>query len=140
VGAVEGNHVTALVSRALAALLVVSACTPALALSKKMKKQLMLLEPSVRLEQTCDTGAMERMKQDRTPYRVDRVVAYAFEQPAVTDHSVTAPGAAFRSRGEWYRFSYKCTTDAENLEVQALTYAIGERVPRDQWEKANLYN
>ena len=128
-------------TRILAVFLVLFACGPAFAANnKKMQKQLMKLDPAARLEQTCDTGAMERIRKDKTPYRVDRVVAYAFEQPTVGEHSINATGAAFRSRGEWYRFSYQCTTDANNLEVRALNYAIGERVPRDQWEKHNLYN
>jgi hypothetical protein len=114
--------------------------SPALALDKRMKKQLLKLDPTVRLEQTCDTGAMEKIRKDKTPYRADRVVAYAFEQPVVSENTIKAPGAAFRSRGEWYRLSYQCTTDSENIEVRALTYNIGEKIPREQWEQHQLYN
>jgi hypothetical protein len=82
---------------------------------------------------------MEQVSKAKNPYRVDRVVAYAFEEPSVGKNSVSASGAAFRSRGDWYRFSFHCTTDPDNLEVRSLTYVIGERVPRDQWERYHLF-
>jgi hypothetical protein len=127
-------------SRLLAVLVVVLMASPALALDKRMKKQLMKLDPAARLEQTCDAGAMVKISKDKTPYRADRVVAYAFAQPVLGENSVKAPGAAFRSRGEWYRLSYQCTTDSDNIEVRALTYNIGEKIPREQWEQHQLYN
>jgi hypothetical protein len=128
-----------MISKCLAAVLVLGLCAPAVALDKRIKKQLMKLDPTVRLEQTCDTGAMEKIRKDKTPYRADRVVAYAFEQPQVGENMIKAPGAAFRSKGEWYRFSYECKTDSDNIEVRTLTYNIGDKIPRDQWEKNNLY-
>jgi hypothetical protein len=131
--------VSGLFSKLVAALLVLGLAAPAMALDKRMKKQLMKLDPAVRLEQTCDTGAMEKIRKDKTPYRADRVVAYAFQPPEIGKNSVKAPGAAVRSRGEWYRLSYECTTDSDNIEIRALTYHIGEKIPSDQWEKHNLY-
>lgn len=129
------------VARSLATLLLVLlASAPASALNQRTKKQLLLLDPTTRLEQICDAGAMEQISRDKNPYKADRVVAYAFEQPQLGPNSVNAPGAAFRSRGEWYRLSFQCTTDNEHLEIRALKYVIGERVPREQWEQHQLYD
>ena len=110
------------------------------ALDGRLKAQLLKLDPKTRLEQACDTEAMIRIKKDENPYRPDKVIAYTFKDPVYGANSINAPGAVFRSKGEWYHLSYKCHTDAHNIDVQKLAYKIGGKVARSNWEKYYLYD
>ena len=110
------------------------------ALDADTKRQLMKLEPRARLEQTCDTEAMKHISHDDKGYAADKVIAYTFKDPIVEQNSITAPGAVFRSKGEWYHLSYQCNTEPEHVEVHALHYEIGGKVPRSEWEQYYLYD
>ena len=113
---------------------------PSIALESKLKSQLLKLDPKTRLEQACDTEAMIRIKKEDNPFRPDKVIAYTFRDPSYGANSINAPGAVFRSNGEWYHLAYKCQTDALNLTVQALAYKIGGKISRSKWEKYYLYD
>lgn len=114
--------------------------TNGFAIDAKLKAQLLKLDPKTRLEQACDTEAMIRIRRDDNPYRPDKVIAYTFKEPVYGPSSITAPGAVFRSKGEWYHLSYKCRTDARNVSVQKLAYKIGARIDRSKWEEYYLYD
>jgi hypothetical protein len=105
-----------------------------------LRTQLLKLDPKTRLEQACDTEAMIRIKTHDSPYRPDKVIAYTFKDPSYSANSINAPGAVFRSRGEWYHLSYKCQADAQNLSVGTLSYKIGARISHASWEKYYLYD
>ena len=126
---------------ALAALCLLIAILPSqgFAIDGKLKAQLLKLDPKTRLEQACDTEAMIRIRKDN-PYRPDKVIAYTFRDPVYGSNSINAPGAVFRSKGEWYHLSYKCHTDAENVSVQKLAYTIGKKIDRSKWEEYYLYD
>lgn len=104
-----------------------------------LKKQLMRLEPTARLEQTCDTELMLRLNKEHK-LRVDKVIAYTFSDPSYKGDSIKAPGASFRARGDWYHLSYECRTGPRRLDVQALRYEIGDKIEREDWKKYSLYN
>lgn len=127
-------------SAAIASLLLTFLPSAGHALDAKLKAQLLKLDPKTRLEQACDTEAMIRIKEQDNPYRPDKVIAYTFKDPTYGANSLNAPGAVFRSRGEWYHLSYKCHTDAENLSVQKLTLKIGAQVSHQNWDKYYLYD
>jgi hypothetical protein len=110
------------------------------AIDGKLKAQLLKLDPKTRLEQACDTEAMIRIKKDESPYRPDKVIAYTFKDPVYARNAITAPGAVFRSKGEWYHLAYKCHTDTQNISVQKLAYKIGDKIDRSNWEKYYLYD
>lgn len=108
--------------------------------SQRMNAQLLKLDPQTRLEQTCDVEVMDRINRDSRSYRVDRVVAYTFETPVVGKQSISAPGAAFRSGGKWYRLSFRCVTGPKRLDAHSLEYDIGDEIPRSEWKDYNLYD
>lgn len=112
--------------------------TTSFAVDAKIKKQLEKLAPAERLEQSCDTEAMKRIAADKE-YRPDKVIAYTFSDPTMTDDTINAPGAVFRSKGEWYHLTYDCKTGPEQIDVKSLSFQIGSRVPREDWEKHYLY-
>ncbi|WP_028745962.1 DUF930 domain-containing protein [Rhizobium mesoamericanum] len=113
---------------------------PAFAVDPAIKKQLERLDPATRLEQSCDTEAMSRINNDDTGYKPDKVIAYTFKDPVPSDDKLEAPGAVFRSKGDWYHLSYTCITGPQHMNVRDLQYTIGEKVPREKWEKYYLYD
>ena len=105
-----------------------------------IKAQLLKLDPRTRLEQACDTEAMIRIKTDDNEFQPDKVIAYTFRDPTYGKDAITAPGAVFRSRGEWYHLSFKCQTGPKHVDVRQLSYAIGGKVARANWDRYFLYD
>ncbi|MDI7861309.1 DUF930 domain-containing protein [Rhizobiaceae bacterium n13] len=122
-----------------AALLLLSA-SPVLALDKSIVSQLQKLDPETRLEQRCDTEALDRIAKGGKGFKPDKVIAYTFSDPVHGNNSIEAPGAVFRSKGEWYRLSYSCKTGPKHIKVQDFDYKVGKQVPRDKWEEYYLYD
>lgn len=106
---------------------------PASALSEGAISQLKKLDPQTRLEQRCDIEAMHRLRRE-TRWQPDKVLAYAFSDPVMTKTSIKAEGAAFRSHGKWYRFSFSCKTASDYLTVTSFDYKTGDIVPRKNWD------
>jgi hypothetical protein len=117
-----------------------SIATSALAVDATMKKELEKLDPSERMEQACDAEAMKRIGTEKTGFKPDKVIAYTFSDPNMAPDSMNAPGAVFRSKGDWYHLAYKCATGPEHVHVRDLSYQIGDKVPRDSWQKYYLYD
>ena len=130
------RQVTALFT-ALCALTVAS---PASALDARIRGQLEKLTPEERLEQRCDMEAMDRIGDAKAGFRPDKVIAYAFGDPKLDGTTFKTKGAVFRSKGEWYRLSYKCEASADRLEVNAFKYKIGDQVPHEDWAAHYLYD
>ena len=119
---------------------VLSLAAPAFAVDPAIKKQLEKLDPSTRLEQSCDTEAMSRINQDETGFKPDKVIAYTFKDPVASDDKLEAPGAVFRSKGDWYHLSYSCVTGPQHMNVREMQYTIGDKVPREKWNTYYLYD
>lgn len=82
---------------------------------------------------------MEQISADKNAYRPDKVIAYTFADPVMEANAMKAPGAVFRSKGEWYRLKFKCSTGPDHIEVLSFKYKIGDIVPHDEWERHYLY-
>lgn len=127
--------------RGLAAVALTIACAgSATALDPRAIRQLQALDPAERLEQRCDVEAMDRIRREQAGFRPDKVIAYTFADPEIAGDRMKAPGAVFRSRGEWYRLKFKCEIEAQHLGVTSFEYAIGSLVPRQDWEALYLYD
>lgn len=113
--------------------------SPALAMDQSLVRQFEKLDPQTRLEQRCDTEAMERINADKSTFKPDKVIAYTFAEPVMKEDKMKAPGAVFRSKGEWYKLKFKCLTDAEHLDILSFEYKIGELVPHESWDEFYLY-
>ncbi|CAM5508716.1 hypothetical protein MAUB1S_08493 [Mycolicibacterium aubagnense] len=123
----------------LTALALLTASSTAHALDNRLKAGLLKLDPQTRLEQRCDAEVLDRITHDDPHYKADRVVAYAFGQPEMTDDSIKSKVAAFRSRGEWYRLKFKCETAPDHMEVLNFKYRIGDKILKEDWSKYYLY-
>jgi hypothetical protein len=115
------------------------AALPAHALEPSIVNQLNALAPEERREQRCDMEAMKRIEEDTKSFLPDKVIAYTFQDPVRTQRAIEAPGAVFRSRGDWYRLQYRCETGTKGLKVLSFRYKIGERIPREEWGQHYLY-
>jgi len=124
----------------LAALIILPAAMPAMAIDANVLRQLNVLAPEERLEQRCDIEAMERIAKEQKGMKPDKVIAYAFGDPDVTSDSIKAGGAVFRSSGEWNRLRYKCQIAPSTLGIKDFDYKVGEKVPEEQWAKHYLYD
>ncbi len=125
--------VTALCTLTLAAF-------PAMAIDARIRGQLEKLTPEERLEQRCDIEAMDRISDGKGGFRPDKVIAYAFGDPKLDGTTLKTKGAVFRSKGEWFRLSYKCEASDDRLEVNAFKYKVGDMVPREDWAAHYLYD
>jgi len=124
----------------LAALVGLTVASPASAMDGALRAGLLKLDPETRLEQRCDAEVLDRITHDDPHYKADRVVAYAFATPEMHQDSIRSPGAAFRSKGEWYRLKFKCLTAPDHMKVLDFRYRIGAQIPKDDWSKYNLYD
>lgn len=96
------------------------------------------VDMATRIEQRCNARAMGQLGREQKGMRPEEVVAYAFADPKLGKESISAPGAAIRSRGHWYHLAYQCRTSADGMEVEDFRYQLGAEVPRDQWEAHSL--
>ena len=116
------------------------AASPVLAIDARIKGQLEKLDPQERLEQRCDIEAMDQISDGKGGFRPDKVIAYAFGDPKLDGTTLKTKGAVFRSKGEWYRLSYKCEATADRLDVNAFKYKVGGVVPHEDWAAHYLYD
>ncbi len=91
------------------------------------------LSPATRVEQRCNARAMGEIQRQHQGMRPDELVAYAFADTKVGADTVSAPGAAVRSAGHWFRLSYRCQTSADGMDIRSFSYELGKEVPRTDW-------
>lgn len=108
----------------------------AAAVRPERDKAIEKLAPETRLEQRCNARAMGAIGREHPDLAPDELVAYAFADPAtdIDADTIKAPGAAVRSRGHWYHLAYDCRTSSDGLDVLAFSYALGDVVPRGDWD------
>ena len=135
-GAFRFGEIAALHRVALALGILVPAS--ASANDSKVERMLRQLEPDARFEQVCDLEAMKRIGKDKT-YRPERTIVSALGEPKVADTTMSGSGGAFKSKGQWYQFSFKCETSPDHMKVQAFSFQIGEPIPPEQWEANGLW-
>jgi Domain of Unknown Function (DUF930) len=123
----------------VASLLCLASMAPAHALDSSIIRQLDLLTPEERREQRCDIEAMSRISREETGFRPDKVIAYTFSDPIEKGNQLKAPGAVFRSGGDWYRLRFKCETAEDGLKVLSFDYKVGSKIPREKWSEFYLY-
>lgn len=129
--------------RLAVSILILSVAAPAFATgkgrSRSLDAELRKLDPATRLEQVCDIEAMRQIKRDPTSYRPDRAVLAATSDPKTAGHIIEGTGGAFRSKGKWYSFSFKCEASDDHMQVLAFDYRLGEAIPENQWAKDGLW-
>jgi hypothetical protein len=112
--------------------------TAASAIDARVERMLKQLDPDARFEQICDLEAMQRIGKDKT-FRPERTIVSALADPKVAEATMTGAGGAFKSKGQWYQFSFTCKTSPDHMQVLSFSYKVGEPIPPEQWEKSGLW-
>ena len=112
--------------------------TVASAIDAKVERMLKQLDPDARFEQICDLEAARRISEDKS-YRPERAVVSALGEPKVANATMTGSGGAFKSKGQWYQFSFTCKTSPDHMQVLSFSYRVGEPIPPERWEKSGLW-
>lgn len=113
---------------------------PAHAIDSSIARQLNALDPQERREQRCDIEAMSRIAKAGEGFRPDKVIAYSRADIIEKGDDIRAPGAVFRSAGDWYKLKFKCRTGDEGLGIVSFDFKIGEKIPRSEWDRLYLYD
>ncbi len=115
--------------------------TQATASSRKerFERSLEMLAPTERLEQICDYAAMQKIGKAANHFHPDRAISDARTSTIVIKDTITANGAAFRSRNKWYELSYTCTAAPNHLKVLSFDYKIGPEIPENKWSAYHLW-
>jgi hypothetical protein len=106
---------------------------------KNLEHMLKRLDPATRLEQVCDVEAMKQIARGNREFRIDRSVVSALEEPRAKGDTLSGKGAAFRSKGKWYQYSFICHAAPDRLRVLSFEYKLGDEIPETQWSKHGLY-
>ena len=124
--------------RVALALAVFVVCGGAFANDSKVERMLQQLDPDARFEQVCDLEAMKVISKDKA-YQPERTIVSALAVPRVAGTTMSGTGGAFRSKGKWYQFSFRCETSADHMKVQGFSFKIGDPIPEERWEKSGLW-
>lgn len=124
----------------LAALALVSvAAAPSFAANSRFERSLRHLDPATRQVQICDLAAMKHINRDPNSFHPDRAVLDAISGPKIKQNILKGSGGAFRSRGQWYRFSFTCSTDPGRMKVLSFEYKLGDAIPEEEWAQYGLW-
>ncbi|PRH86477.1 hypothetical protein C5L14_14130 [Labrys okinawensis] len=106
--------------------------------SRQARKMLPLLGRDERMEQLCNIEAMAQLRAWNHDLEPDLTIAYARAETRMGDASVTADGAAFRSRRQWFVLRYRCNLTLDLARVSAFEFQAGAAIPRNAWSRFNL--
>ena len=105
----------------------------------RFEQSLRLLDPDTRFDQVCDVAAMNAIRRDAKQFRPDRAVSSAMSNTRTSGNTMEGTGGAFRSKGEWYQFSFTCTVSPDRMKVVSFTYKTGEAIPESKWANFGLF-
>jgi hypothetical protein len=105
----------------------------------KVERILKTLDPDARFEQVCDLEALKQISKDGKAFKPERTIVSALSIPKVADATMTGTGGAFKSKGQWYQFSFTCRTSPDHMKILAFSYQIGEPIPQEKWEPHGLW-
>lgn len=115
-----------------------SAMTLADPRSRQARADLKTFAADERMVQLCNLEAMDQIRQWRADFQPERVVPYATAEEKVTGTAITADGAAFRSRKNWYSLKFKCQLAQDGESVIGFEFLVGDPVAREKWDELGL--
>jgi hypothetical protein len=104
----------------------------------RIRKTMETIAPSERLVQLCNIEGIEQLKRGAPDYSPDTIVSYAMSDPLVAGLTLSAPGAAFRSRRRWFGMEFTCTVAADLTSVTAFEFKLGKPIPESDWDAHDL--
>ena len=107
--------------------------------SRKAREALPGLAPDERIIQLCNIEALEQIHTaNAARFQPDFAVAYAMAEVKLAGDTMEANGGAFRSRGRWYRLSYRCAVAPGLTQVVSFAYRVGDPIPKEDWASHGL--
>ncbi|WP_421913160.1 DUF930 domain-containing protein [Mesorhizobium sp.] len=106
--------------------------------SRQARADLRTFAADERMVQLCNLEAMDQIRQWRADFQPERVVPYATAEEKVAGTMITADGAAFRSRKNWYSLKFKCQLAQDGESVIGFEFLVGDPVARDRWDEFGL--
>lgn len=106
--------------------------------SRKAREALGTLSGGERNLQLCNLEALEQIRRSRPGSAPDLVAPYAMAPEKVRGSGVEVEGGAFRSKRNWFNIRFRCEVDPAGRAVVAFAFAIGDAIPRDEWQEHNL--
>lgn len=124
-------------SATFAALTLFALTAPADAADERLLRNLRKLEPATRLEQVCDLEAMTQL--GKRGIAADRAKSDVISRPQYKSGTLTANGAAYRTRGKWYQLSFTCKANPDVLKVTSFDFKVGKEIPPAKWPALGLW-
>jgi hypothetical protein len=106
--------------------------------SRQARADLATFASDERMVQLCNLEAMDQIRQWRADFRPERVVPYATAEEKVSGTTISAEGAAFRSRRNWYNLKFKCQLARDGESVIGFEFLVGDPVAREKWDEFGL--
>lgn len=106
--------------------------------SADAKAALPLMKSDERMLQLCSIEALEQVASLGDDYTPDLIVSYAMDDVRLKGDTARAPGAAVRSRGQWYNLRFECQVTPDLEHVAAFAFKLGDEIPEAEWESHNL--
>ena len=106
--------------------------------SRRAREAFQQLASGERIIQLCNLEALEQVHQWKREFQPDYLMAYAMAGVKLSEHSVEADGAAFRSKQRWYNIKFKCEVTTDLTTVAAFEFLVGDEIPGSQWASRDL--
>ncbi|BCH02360.1 hypothetical protein MesoLj131c_44210 [Mesorhizobium sp. 131-3-5] len=106
--------------------------------SRQARADLATFASDERMVQLCNLEAMDQIRRWRVDFQPERVVPYATAEEKIGGTTITADGAAFRSRKNWYGLKFKCQLARDGESVIGFEFLVGDPVAREKWNELGL--
>ncbi|PDQ18759.1 hypothetical protein CN311_23215 [Mesorhizobium sanjuanii] len=106
--------------------------------SRQARADLATLASDERMVQLCNLEAMDQIRKWRADFQPERVVPYAMAEETISATSITASGAAFRSRRNWYALKFTCELARDGESVTGFAFLVGDPVSKEKWDELGL--
>jgi len=103
--------------------------------SKQARADLATFASDERMVQLCNLEAMDQIRKWRADFLPERVVPYATAEEKISGTTISADGAAFRSKRNWYGLKFKCDLAPDGESVTGFAFLVGDPVARSKWEE-----
>jgi hypothetical protein len=104
----------------------------------RIRRTLGTLAEGERLTQLCGIEGIEQIGRALAGFSPEAIVSYAMADPVASGLTLSAAGAAVRSRRKWYRLAFTCSVATDFLSVTAYTFTLGEPIPEAEWDARGL--
>lgn len=91
-----------------------------------------------RIDQLCAIEASAQIHVWRAELNPERLVSFATADTRMDGDLLVADGAAFRSRANWYRLTFRCGLTQDHTKVASFEFQVGNPIPREEWEADSL--